>query len=356
MNNEMQPVDAIVSSSQLMESQVRGEIDVQIATAKAYPRIVSHVTKKILDLATISQDTAESCWYTLPRGGKAIEGPSVRMAEIVAASWGNLRVQSRVVGDDGKIITCQAACIDLETNFAAQVEVKRRVTDKSGRRYNDDMIVTTANAGCAIAFRNAVFKVVPGALLKDVMGKVKQVAMGDERTLKSKRDAAIAHFAGQGISKERIFGVIEKQDIDDITLEDVAILRGLATAINEGTTTLEEAFPYTSNPSEKGKKLADELAKRKTNKPAPTDEELSEAEAKKAELKEKLESSQKKPEVYTILSRNYDIDPDIVESFLKEEGFPPLPEIHICDLDKTAIRKLEKVAAKCEGHFAEKGE
>jgi hypothetical protein len=344
MNYENQQ-DVIVSSSQLLESQTRGEIDVQIATAKAYPRTVSLVTKKILDLATISQDTAESCWYTLPRGGKAIEGPSVRMAEIVAASWGNLRVQSRVVGDDGKIITCQAACIDLETNFAAQVEVKRRVTDKNGRRYNDDMIVTTSNAGCAIAFRNAVFKVVPGALLKDVMGKVKQVAMGDERTLQSKRDAAMAHFTGQGISKERIFGVIEKKDIEDITLEDVAILRGLATAIGEGTTTLEDAFPHTSDPSEKGKKLHEELSKRKSKKPEPTPEEIAESDAKKEELKAKLEQKQR-PDAYVQLSTAYDVRPDIVDESLGEVELPCMLDLVWQDLDESGINKLKRAYAK----------
>ena len=222
--------------------QTRAEIDVQIATAKQYPRQISKVREEIQELATLNQDTAESCWYALPRGGKVIEGPSIRFAEIVASAYGNIRAATRVIAIDDEHITCQGVCHDLEKNVAISTEVKRRIKDRNGRRYNEDMIVTTANAGSSIALRNAVLKVVPGALLKDVMAEVRKVGMGDARTLAQRRLAAFEYFKGQGVSKEKVLGVIGKRDVDDVTLEDLAVLRGLMTAINEGTTTIGEAF------------------------------------------------------------------------------------------------------------------
>src|SRR6185503_20995123 len=78
----------------------KASIDMQIATAKQYPRVVSDCIKEALTLATMDEDTAGSMFYALPRGGKKIEGPSARLAEIMAYSWGNLRVDADIVAED----------------------------------------------------------------------------------------------------------------------------------------------------------------------------------------------------------------------------------------------------------------
>ena len=149
-----------VNQAEMLQAINRSEVDMQISTAKAYPRDVQAAIKRIEDLASLDRETAEDWFYVLRRNGAAgqttIEGLSVRMAEIIAGAWGNLRVQARIIGNDGKTITAQAVCHDLETNFAVSVEVKRRITDKQGRTYSEDMQVVTGNAACAIAFRNAV--------------------------------------------------------------------------------------------------------------------------------------------------------------------------------------------------------
>src|SRR5678816_4803120 len=98
-------------------------------------------------------------FYSLPRGGRNIVGPSVRFAEVVASSWGNIRSGARIIDIDDKFITAQGQCFDLEKNICVQVEVKRRITKKDGKRYDDDMIGVTGNAACSISLRNAVFKV-----------------------------------------------------------------------------------------------------------------------------------------------------------------------------------------------------
>src|SRR5580692_8587501 len=161
--NAAEPKQELVLTSNI-GAIVRAEIDTQIATAKAYPRSVALFKKKALGLATEDQDTAESCFYAVPRGGKKIEGPSIRLAEIVGYSWGNLNYGSRIIADDGKMVTAQGVCHDLESNVRASVEINRRVTNKQGKRYNDDLVILTSNAAAAIALRNAIFKVVPFAL------------------------------------------------------------------------------------------------------------------------------------------------------------------------------------------------
>ena len=87
-----------IQRAETLEALNRSEIDIQISTAKKFPRSVEQSTKRIMALATIDEETAQECFYSLRRGkgesASAVEGPSVRLAEIVAASWGNLSRRS----------------------------------------------------------------------------------------------------------------------------------------------------------------------------------------------------------------------------------------------------------------------
>lgn len=235
-----------VPQAELLQAINRSEVDMQIATAKQYPRHIPTVLNQIVTLATMDTETAEDCFYVLRRkgegGNKAIEGLSVRMAEIIAGAWGNMRVQTRIIGNDGKTITAQGVCHDLETNVAVSVEVKRRITDKYGKTYSEDMQVVTGNAASAIAFRNAVLKVVPKAVTKNVVAQVKQVAMGQSLDMETSRQRMIDYFSKLGVDEKLLLEYLEIKKREEIDKEMVFELRALANAIKEGTTSVEEAF------------------------------------------------------------------------------------------------------------------
>lgn len=259
---------------------VRAEIDTQIATAKSYPRSVAKFKKQALAMACLDEDTAASCFYTLPRAGKPITGPSIRLAEITGSAWGNIRYGARVIGDDGRIITAQGVCVDLEANVSATVDVQRRVTDKKGRRYSDDMVVVTGNAACSIALRNAIFKVVPMAYVNDVLAQARKVAIGDVKTLEARRADMVAYFGKMGIVPERVFAVVGKTAIEDVGLDELGLLKGLATAIKDGDTKIDDAFPAIAKPApaaaagSRADSVADKLRAGNGAKPPAEDLEL----------------------------------------------------------------------------------
>ena len=182
-----------VRQADMLQAIDRAEIDIQISTAKKYPRDIQATLNKIATYATMDKETAEDCFYVLRRGGEVIEGLSVRMAEIIAGAWGNLRVASRIIGNDGRMITAQAICHDLETNLAVSKEVKRRITTKDGHTFSEDMQVMTGNAASSIAFRNAVLAVIPKAVTKRVISEVKRVALGQSIDLETSRQIGRAH-------------------------------------------------------------------------------------------------------------------------------------------------------------------
>ena len=236
-----------IEKAEMLQAVNRAEVDIQISTAKQYPRDLPQVLNRIATYAMMDRETAEDCFYVLRRQGRdgsasVIEGLSVRMAEIIASSWGNLRIQTRIVGNDGRMITAQAMCHDLETNVAVCKEVSRSIAYKNGGTYSQDMQIVTGNAAASIAFRNAVLSVIPKAVTKNIINQVKQVALGQSIDLEQSRQSVIAYFARIGVSKEQILHYLGKNSVEEIDQQSIYELRATANAIKEGTTTVQETF------------------------------------------------------------------------------------------------------------------
>ncbi len=231
-----------VQQTDVIQAITRSEIDVQVATAKAYPRDINQVMNKIATLAKMDKETAQDCFYVLRRGNSVIEGLSVRMAEIIAHSWGNLRVKAETIANDGKKITAQATCFDLESNVAVCKTSDRPIVDKNGKTYSVDMQVVTSNAAQAIAFRNAVLAVIPKAITKKIVNEVKQVAFGNGLDVETSRQNLVLYFGKLGVSEDMLLEYLQVKKRDDIDNEKIFELRGLRTAIEEGSTTVQECF------------------------------------------------------------------------------------------------------------------
>lgn len=234
-----------VESASIQYNQDRANIDSQVSTAKAYPRDIARSVTNAIFIATMDSETAAGCTYSVPRGGKPITGPSVNLARILVQTWGNLRAETKVVDITDKHIVSQATCWDIENNVAVKVEVRRSIMTKNGRM-NDDMITVTGNAGNAIAYRNAVYNVLP----KSVIEKVYKSAMGmitgdvsDETKLIKRRVEVVEKLKKSfGVTDEEILYAVGKAKMEYIMADEIVVLIGIGTAIKEGDTTVEMAF------------------------------------------------------------------------------------------------------------------
>jgi len=251
--NENQNQDSKNQSTQQAPMAIRREIqssgsglmsndvDLQVRTAKTFPRDISKFKQQTFEMATIDKETAESCSYAYKRGGKIIEGPSVRFSEIIASSYGNLRVAARTTGADDGFIYAESVCWDLESNFAVSYETRRRITNKEGKRFNDDMIGITGNAAVSIAFRNSVFRVVPRAYVNEIWKAARKVAASGQ-TLEQKRIEMLHWFESQGVTEQQILDLLNISALDGISKEQLAMLRGFAQSIKDGLTSIESIF------------------------------------------------------------------------------------------------------------------
>lgn len=242
----------IVDAGQVLSTLSKAEIDIQIATAKRYPRSIKAFKNQAMELATLDEETAASMFYALPRGGKTLEGPSVRLAEVVGSSWGNLRYGARVVEIGKDQLTAQGMCFDLEKNIAIAIEVRRRITDRNGRRFNEDMITVTGNAACSIALRNAIFKVVPFAVVKGIYEAAREASIGKTLTMEQRRTNALTWFAKVGATEVKVLALLGRKGVEDITVDDLITLQGLRTAIKDGEAKVDDIFATVSTPQQSG--------------------------------------------------------------------------------------------------------
>lgn len=230
----------------------KSEIDQQIATARQFPRDVAKAQKRVLELATMSEAGAAECLYALTRTEadgkqKVIEGPSIRFAEILTATWGNCRAGARVTEESHEFITAQGIFHDLESNAVTTQEVRRRITGRNGRRYSVDMIGVTANAACSIAIRNAILRGIPKALWSEIYDSTRKFSAGGQTTIGNRRAQAVKAFAVYGVDEARLLARLEVATMDEVDAGHIATLSGLYNAIKEGEMTPEAAFPPLEN-------------------------------------------------------------------------------------------------------------
>lgn len=253
----------------------RAELDTQIATAKSYPRqSLASITEYATELATLDEDTAQSCFYCLPRTDKdgvkkEIRGPSIRLAEIIMCAWGNIHAATRIIENDGRHITAEGVAWDLQTNVKTSMQVKVGIIfgGKNGTKEytaNADMQTVLSNAASAKALRNAIFKVVPKVLVDRVYERAMTFAIGDQKTVNRKVSEIFDKLTKMGIAKQKILDYYGRASLAEVTGEDFKSLIGVGTAIKEGHLKIEDAFStlvQSEDQTNKSEELIDEWKK-----------------------------------------------------------------------------------------------
>lgn len=249
-----------ITSVEVVEAQDRASFDIQVATAKKYPRDITRATNNSIAIATMSKEVAETCGYALPRGGKPIQGPSIHLAKIIAQNWGNLRIDAKIVEIGKTQIVSQAVCFDLESNVAIKVEVRRKITNKTGVRFNEDMITVTGNAANSIALRNAIFAVVPAQVTKAAYDASMNMLAGDlssEESLVKSRTSAIKFFKDTySVTEAELLKALGVNAVGAIKRDQIILLGNMRQSLEDKDSTVDEMFDRVKPPTPAEKKEA----------------------------------------------------------------------------------------------------
>lgn len=229
-----------------MDAIEKANVDVQVSTAKQFPRNITRAIQNSIVMATIDPDTAQTMRYALPRGGKPITGPSVHLAKLIVSNWGNIRAEAKVVQITDSQVVSRGTCWDLENNVATAIEVRRNIKGKNGQRFSDDMITVVGNAANSIAFRNAVFSTIPKTVTDKVYKAAQECITGDlsdEAKLLQKRTNCLKFFNDEyGITEEEVIKLCGKQTVNQIKADEIALMLGIYQSLKDGDTTIEEVL------------------------------------------------------------------------------------------------------------------
>lgn len=150
------------------------EIQAMVFMAKQFPRNQIQAADRILNACT-RQTLADSAVYSYSRGGQSVEGPSIRLAEVLAQNWGNLDFGIRELSQENGVSTVEAYAWDLETNVR-QAKVfqvaHKRMTKGGTKTLTDprDIYEMVANQGNR-RLRACILSIIPGDIVEAALAQ-----------------------------------------------------------------------------------------------------------------------------------------------------------------------------------------
>lgn len=225
--------------TQVEISRAVQEVQGMIISAKKFPRDEFASYNRIMkscDRLTLASQSV----YKLPIGGKTQEGPSIRLAETLATSWGNLSfgIQefSRVNGKS----SCQAYCHDYETNTRAEInfevehfiEIGKNGSPKSKKFLTDPVEIDRliANRG-ARKLRNCILNIIPSDIVEDALKKCKQtVAKGGGLPIEDRIKTMVLAFDSIQVNTQMLEEYL-KHPLANTSGEEIADLQAIYKAI-----------------------------------------------------------------------------------------------------------------------------
>ena len=227
------------------------EVQAAVFMAKRFPRDENAALARIAQSCQ-RRGLAEKAIYTYPKGGQNVTGPSIRLAEALAQSWGNLQCGVVELSQTAGESTCMAYCWDIETNFrdTKVFTVPHAIQTKKGTKALTDpreIYEHVANQG-ARRKRACILAVIP----KDVVDAAieacaKTLSTAYKEPLIDRLRKMVTVFQNEfSVPLESIERYIGYK-LDSFTEMDMVTLRGVYTAIKEGSAKREDYFELPKN-------------------------------------------------------------------------------------------------------------
>lgn len=239
-------VQAPGSAGAMATTREAQEVQAAVFMAKRFPRNEDESRARILR-ACKRPGLASKAIYSYPKGGQKISGPSVRLMEAVAQSWGN--IQSGVVELEQREgeSTCMAYCWDIETNTreCKIFTVKHAISTKNGMKVLTDpreIYELVANQG-ARRKRACILNIIPGDIVDEAIEACNKTLAGNNQRplidrLRELTDRFMTYYSVPISSIEKYFGY----PLSVFTEMDGAELAGIYTALRDGAAKREDYF------------------------------------------------------------------------------------------------------------------
>lgn len=239
MDNINQGTVAIEASRAIAEAQGK------LVIAKRFPRDEVKAYAKAME-ACQRPTMAEKAFYSFPRGGQTVEGPTIRFAEELARCWGNIDYGIKELSQDEGKSEMQAYAWDLETN----AQSVQNFTNPHQREQGKKMVILTSqrdiyenNANMATRrLRSRILAILPSWFVEDAILECKKTIAGkNDVPLVDRVKKMVVQFAKLGVTQEQIETRL-KRKIDTMNADDFVEYVGIYNAIKQGESKIADWF------------------------------------------------------------------------------------------------------------------
>ena len=226
-------------------SRAIAEAQGKLVIAKRFPRDEVQSYAKAME-ACQRQTMAAKAFYSFPRGGQTVEGPTIRFAEELARCWGNIDYGIKELSQDDGKSEMQAYAWDLETN----AQSVQNFTNPHQREQGKKMVTLTSqrdiyenNANMATRrLRSRILAILPAWFVEDAIAECKRTLSGQNDTpLIDRVKKMVVQFAKLGVTQEMIEKRL-KRKIDTMTSDDFVEYVGIYNAVKGGESKIADWF------------------------------------------------------------------------------------------------------------------
>lgn len=235
------------ATAEMVVSRQAQEVQAAMVIAKRFPRDEQESINRIMK-ACQRKGLAEKSMYEYPRGGERVTGPSIRLAEAMAQSWGNIDFGIIELEQKAGESQVMAYAWDLETN-TRQTKVFSiphiRTSKKSGNvRLTDprDIYEMVANQG-ARRLRACILGVIPGDVVESAIAQCEKTLMGDgKENLENTIRAVVNTFEKEyGVTVPMLEKFIGCR-IESFTMQNLIRLKKVYVSLKDGMAKREDYF------------------------------------------------------------------------------------------------------------------
>jgi hypothetical protein len=245
---------ALSTATETESARAVAEVQAAMVVAQRFPRNQQKAMDKILAACT-RPSLAERALYSYARGGSDITGPSIRLAEEMARSWGNIQFGFRELESKPDQSTVEAWAWDLETNtrptLVFVVKHSRSTKAKGITRLEDprDVYENMANQA-ARRIRACLLKLIPSDVVDAAVEQVEATLNTKEQVTPERVKAMVEAFAELGVSRPMIEARIQRR-IDAMTPQLMVQLRKIYSSLCDGMGAVGDWFDLSTEETAK---------------------------------------------------------------------------------------------------------
>ncbi|PEQ84217.1 hypothetical protein COJ38_21530 [Bacillus cereus] len=233
-------------TTEAMVSRQAQEVQMAMYVAKNFPRDTYDAFQRIMKECE-RKLVAENAVYQYPKGGQKVQGPSIRLAEVIARNWGNIDYGIIELDQKDGESSMMAYAWDLETNTRQTkiftVKHERKAKGKTNKLTDSrDVYELTANMGTR-RMRACILGIIPGDIVDAAVQKCNDTLVnGQKEPLEDRLRKALDAFKKEfGVTKEMIEDSFQL-NIDAFTEHDFVKLGRIYTSIRDGVGKKEDFF------------------------------------------------------------------------------------------------------------------